>query len=240
MAMRTILWFFYFWLYMLVAIPVSGYIWVLEKRGKAEEADRLVQRLVTNWAKRLMRFAGAKIIVTGQEDLPEGAAVYVANHQGNFDIPILLTCLREPHGLVAKQEIARLPFVRTWMRHLHCLFVDRSSPHAGAQAILDGEKLLRSGRSLTIFPEGTRSRGGQMHRFQSGAFRIAERAGVPIVPVTIDGSYRLMEAQGFWIRPGTVYVTIHPPVPTTALSHEQVRALPAHIRQIIVSALAQS
>lgn len=237
--MRTIIWFIYFWLYMLIAIPVSAYLCLLERRGKHEYVDRLVQGMVFRWARRLLRLAGARIEVTGQENLPDGPAVYAANHQGNFDIPILLTVLREPHGLMAKAELARLPLVRTWMRHLHCLFVDRSSPRAGAQAILDGARLLESGRSVSVFPEGTRSRGGAMHRFQGGAFRIATRAKVPVVPVTIDGSFRLMEAQGFWIRPATVRVTIHPPVPTAGLTHEQARSLPEQVHAAIVSALPQ-
>ncbi len=186
--MRTVIWFVYFWLYLLAAIPVSGYIWWLEKRGRNAHADELVQGIVRRGARRLLRLAGANVEVTGQDNLPDEPAVYVANHQGNFDIPILLTVLHEPHGLIAKQELAKLPFVRAWMRHLHCLFVDRSSPRAGAQVIVDGERLLESGRSVSIFPEGTRSRGGSMHRFQGGAFRIATRAGAPIVPVTIDGS----------------------------------------------------
>lgn len=235
--MRTVIWFVYFWLYLLAAIPVSGYIWWLEKRGRNAHADELVQGIVRRWARRLLRLAGAKVEVIGQDNLPDEPAVYVANHQGNFDIPILLTVLHEPHGLIAKQELAKLPFVRAWMRHLHCLFVDRSSPRAGAQVIVDGERLLESGRSVSIFPEGTRSRGGPMHRFQGGAFRIATRAGAPIVPVTIDGSYRLMEAQGFWIRPATVRVTIHPPVPTADLSREQVRSLPDQVHDTIVSVL---
>lgn len=235
--MRTVIWFVYFWLYLLAAIPVSGYIWFLEKRGQDAHADQLVQRIVRRWAHRLLHLAGAKVEVTGQENLPEEAAVYVANHQGNFDIPILLTVLHEPHGLVAKQELAKLPFVRAWMRHLHCLFVDRSSPRAGAQVIVDGARLLESGRSVSIFPEGTRSRGGAMHRFQGGAFRIATRAGAPIVPVTIDGSYRLMEAQGFWIRPASVRVTIHPPIATAGMSREQARTLPEQVHDTIVSVL---
>ena len=235
--MRTILWFIYFWAYILLSLPVSAYIWVLEKRGLHERADREVQGMVERWAHRLMRLAGVTVHITGQENLPQEAAVYVANHQGYFDIPIMLTSLREPHGLVAKKEINRLPGVRAWMRHLHCLFVDRSSPRAGAQVILDGEKLLKSGRSVTIFPEGTRSRGGAMHPFKAGAFRIAARAEVPVVPVTIDGSYRIMEANHFWIHPGEISVTIHPAIETKGMSRDALKALPEQVKDTIVSVL---
>lgn len=235
--MRTIIWFIYFWAYILLSLPVSAYIWVLEKRGLNKRADQEVQGMVERWAHRLMRLAGVSVHITGQENLPEGAAVYVANHQGYFDIPIMLTSLKEPHGLVAKKEIDRLPGIRAWMRHLHCLFVDRSSPRAGAQVILDGEKLLRSGRSVTIFPEGTRSRGGAMHAFKAGAFRIAARAEAPIVPVTIDGSYRIMEANNFWIQPGEIFVTIHSAIETKGMSRDALKALPEQVKEIIASAL---
>ena len=200
--MRTVIWFVYFWLYLLAAIPVSGYIWWLEKRGRNAHADELVQGIVRRWARRLLRLAGAKVEVTGQDNLPDEPAVYVANHQGNFDIPILLTVLHEPHGLIAKQELAKLPFVRAWMRHLHCLFVDRSSPRAGAQVIVDGERLLESGRSVSIFPEGTRSRGGPMHRFQGGAFphchscRCAHRTDHHRRLLSSDGGAGLLDSSG--------------------------------------------
>lgn len=235
--MRTILWFAYFWAYLLLCIPASVYVWWLERRGRDADADRHVGVFVANWARRLLRMAGARVTVTGTEHLVADPAVYIANHQGYFDIPLMLACVGQPRGLVAKQEIDRIPGIRTWMRHLHCLFVDRSSPRAGAQVILDGCALLESGRSLTIFPEGTRSRGGEMHEFKAGAFRIASRAKVPIVPVTIDGSHRLMESNHFWIHPAEIKITIHPAIETRDLTREEIRALPERTKQIITSVL---
>lgn len=235
--MRTILWFIYFWLYLLLCIPASLYVWYLEKRGRDADADRLVARFVANWARRLLYFAGAKVTVTGQENLIDRPAVYIANHQGYFDIPLMLAYVGEPRGLIAKQELARIPGIRTWMLHLHCLFVDRSSPRAGAQVMLDGAALLESGRSLTIFPEGTRSRGGAMHEFKAGAFRIASRVGVPIVPVTIDGSHKLMESNHFWIHPAEIKITIHPAIETAGMSRPEIRALPEQTLSIITSVL---
>lgn len=235
--MRTIIWFAYFWLYLLVLAPVTLYVSWLEKKGRQAQADRLVARFVANWARRLLWLAGAHITVTGQENLPEEPAVFIANHQGYFDIPLMLAYVGQPRGLVAKQEINRIPGIRTWMAHLHCLFVDRSSPRAGAQVMVDGAKMLENGRSLTIFPEGTRSRGGAMHEFKAGAFRIASRAGAPIVPVTIDGTHKLMEANHFWIHPAQVKVTIHPPVATRELGRDGLRMLPDRVKEQIVSAL---
>lgn len=236
--LRTLIWFTYFWLYLLLCIPVSLYIRHLAGTD-GPKADRYVAHFVRNWARRLLKLAGAKVTVTGQENLPQsGAYMVVANHQGYFDIPIMLSCVGEPRGLVAKQEIDRIPGIRTWMRYLHCLFVDRSSPRAGAQTIVDGARLLESGHSLTIFPEGTRSKGGPMREFKAGAFRIASRAGVPVLPVTIDGSFRLMEGNKMLIRPAEVKVTIHPAIATAGMGREELRALPYTVKDTIEAKLA--
>ena len=172
-------------------------------------------------------------------NLTERQAVFIANHQGNFDIPLMLSCLGRAHGLLAKQELARIPILRLWMRLLHCLFVDRSSPRAGMESIAKGVKLLQSGHSLIIFPEGTRSRSGELQEFKGGAFRIASKASAAIVPVTIDGSYRAMvaNATGWLIRPCEVTVTIHPAIETAGLGREELRELPARTRDVIASAL---
>lgn len=239
--LRTFIWFLYFWLYLVLCLPASLFVKYLNAAGGTEKADRYVSRLVKNWARRLLRLAGAEVTVTGAEHLPQGSAyMVVSNHQGYFDIPIMLACVGNPRGLIAKQELMRLPGIRTWMRHLHCLFVDRSSPRAGAQIILDGASMLSAGHSLTIFPEGTRSKGGAMGGFKAGAFRIAARAGVPIVPVTIAGSHQLMEANPHWfIRPAQVEVTIHPAVETAGLSREDLRILPDAVKTTVARALTE-
>ena len=236
---RTILWFLYFWLYLLVCIPMTIQVWLLERRGKTEEADRWTRRYVQNWARRLLWMAGAKVTVEGAEHLPQGAAVYIANHQGYFDIPLLLGYMGEPHGIMAKKEVDKLPGIRTWMRHLHCLFVNRDSAASGATVFREGQTMLQQGYSLTIFPEGTRNRGGALREFKAGAFRIATLAGVPIVPVTIDGTHRLMEANHMLIRPAKVRMVIHPPIETAGLSRAEVRLLPEQVRAILEESLAR-
>ncbi len=236
--LRTLIWFLYFWLYLILLLPVLFYYWRLDLRHDPRLDDK-VNRKVQNWARRLMRVAGMHVTVNGRENLPDHAAVYIANHQGNFDIPLILSSLNRAHGLLAKQELARIPILRLWMRLLHCLFVDRSSPRAGVESIAEGVKLLQSGHSLVIFPEGTRSRGNEIQDFKGGAFRIASKSKVPVVPVTIDGSYRAMEANptGWIIRPCHVTVTIHPAIETDGMPRETLRELPEQTRGIIASAL---
>ena len=128
--LRTLVWFIYFWMYLILLLPLLFYYWRLDLRHDAR-LDGKVDRKVRNWARRLMWVAGMKVTVNGAENLPERQAVFIANHQGNFDIPLMLSCLGRAHGLLAKQELARIPILRLWMRLLHCLFVDRSSRARG-------------------------------------------------------------------------------------------------------------
>ena len=101
--LRTLIWFIYFWLYLLVCIPATLWVRRLERRGDAARADRLTRRFVHNWAARLLWMAGARVTVEGRENLPDGPAVYIGNHQGYFDIPLMLAHVGEPRGLMAKQ-----------------------------------------------------------------------------------------------------------------------------------------
>ena len=238
MLLRTIIWFAYFWLYLLLTLPVSGYITYLEKKNP-QKASKFVAHFVKNWARRLIKLAGGEITIIGEENLPRDTAYMVAaNHQGYFDIPIMLSMVGDVRGFVAKKELEHLICVRLWMRHLHCLFVDRGSPRAGAQTIINGSKMLKEGHSLTIFPEGTRSKGGPVKPFKAGAFRIAAQVGKPVVPVTIDGSYKLLEANPHsFINAAKVKVTIHKPIETKNMTREQAHTLPEQVRQVIINDL---
>ena len=149
--------------------------------------------------------------MSGLENLPAaGGVLFVANHQGAFDIPLLLGYVPGLKGFVSKKENCRLPIVGTWMKLLRCIFIDRKDLRQSARAIARGIRDLQAGRSLVIFPEGTRSKSGVMKRFKEGSFKLATRSGAAIVPLTIDGSYRLLEGNRGRITPGKVRLHIHP------------------------------
>lgn len=169
--MRTIIWFLYFWLYLIVVLPEYWRVCRMEKRGETERHDRLVRKHVQNWAGRLLRLAGAEITTTGRENIPEGPVVFVANHQGYFDIPLMLTQLDKPNPIVAKKEIMKLPMIRGWMEQLRCVFLDREDPRKSMESLKSAQELLGKGYSVTIFPEGTRNSGGELGEFKAGAIR---------------------------------------------------------------------
>lgn len=234
--LRTIIWFLYFFLYLAVTAPIWLYCTHKVRRGQRAQVQPVIERVVHNWARRLLRLAGATVEVTGTENIPAETAVFVANHQSDFDIPIVLTQAGRPRALMAKQSLARVPGIHGWMNLLQCVFLDRSDEKQAVRALMDATKLVKAGVSMTIFPEGTRSKGGPVKEFKGGAFRIATSAKVPIVPVTIEGTYHLLEERGR-IHPGHVRVTIHAPIPTADLSRQQVRELPERVRAQILSAM---
>jgi 1-acyl-sn-glycerol-3-phosphate acyltransferase len=236
--MRTILWFIFFWLYLIKLLPDQAKADALFKAGRTEELDALVDRIVRKWSRAMLWAGGVRVTVSGADNIPSGPAVIVSNHQGNFDIPILLASLDKPKGFVAKVEIQKMPMIRTWMKYLNCIFIDRSDARQSITALSGASGLLASGHSLIIFPEGTRSKSSQVGEFKAGALKMALKAGVPVVPVVIDGSWKIMERQGKWIRPGNVDLRILPPVETKNLSKEEARNLSDDIRQLITRDLA--
>ena len=233
--MRTILWFCYFWISLILLVPEMLYAIYLHRHGKLARRDAFVGKIVTFWMRSLLKLAGVTVHVTGQENIPSQVpCVFVCNHQGYFDIPILLCYLDGPHGFIAKMQLRYFPFIRIWMRLFGCVFIDRDHPRESMKALDQAIQNLRDGYSMTIFPEGTRSRGDEVGEFKSGAFRIAYKTGAPIVPLCIDGSYKAMEGNGMWIKPAHVNLHILPPVQTSNLSKEQLKTLEEEIRQQII------
>ncbi|MGI6031484.1 MAG: lysophospholipid acyltransferase family protein [Eubacteriales bacterium] len=238
--MHTILWFWYFWCYLLRVQPKMRQAEALLQQGKQEECDEMVGREAHQWALALLKKAGITMEVEGLENLPaQGAMVLAPNHQGYFDIPLMLGLVPRTLGFFSKIEVKRIPLIPQWMEKLHCVFVARSDRRSSMQSVHDAVNILKKGHSLVIFPEGTRSKGGPVKSFKQGAFKIAQKAHVPVVPVCIAGSYKAMEANGNWIKPAHVQVRILPPVETEGLSREELGELCSQVQQSIEQQLEQ-
>lgn len=236
--MRTIVWFTYFWLYQIFLIPALVYAKILQNKDEAKKIDEFVYKVSSSWARSLVKMTGSKITVTGQENIPEsGAVVFVGNHQGNFDIPIMLGFINKPKAFISKIEVKKLPLVSTWMKYMNCVFIDRKDIRQSVDAINKGVNYIKKGYSFVIFPEGTRSKGNQIGDFKAGSFKLALKAGVPIIPVTIKGSYKIMEQNGFMIKPASVEVIISHPVQTSNISKDEAKNLDETIKHIIASNL---
>ena len=206
----------------------------LLEEGRKEEYEDFVTKKVSDWAMDRMNDSGAKVNVYGIENFPEDKNIlFVSNHQSNFDILLLLAYLPVPKAFVAKVELEKLPFINQWMKRIHCLFMDRNDIKQSAQIIIEGIKQLKSGINMVIFPEGTRSKTGKLGEFKGGSFKLATKSKCPIVPLTIDGTRNIMEANNYRIKPVTVNLYIHPPIDVTTLSKEEIAKLPETVRETI-------
>lgn len=238
---KTIIWYAYFFLSIPFTIPALLKVKKLTKEGKIEEKDAFVHKFTSNWARRLLKIIDVKVNVHGLENLPKDKNVlFIGNHQGNFDIPIYMSYIDIPKGFVAKIELTKMPGIKTWMEYMNCIFMDRSSIRKAGEAIVMGIKSLKSGNSLVIFPEGTRSKSDKMGDFKAGSFKLATKSKVPIVPVTIDGSYKIMEANANkHLKSTTVNLYIHPLIETANLTKEEQDNLPERVKSIVASKLPQ-
>lgn len=238
--LKTIWWFIYFWLYMFSTIPALIKVKKLDRAKRFQEKDKIVHEEAKKWAKRIVQLTGSTVQVSGEEHIPkEGAVLFVSNHQGNFDIPVLIGYIDKPKAFISKIEIKKLPLIGSWMQVMNCIFMDRKDLRQQLRAINEGVELLKKGYSLVIFPEGTRSKSDQMNRFKPGSLKLAIKTGVPIVPVTIKGTYKIMENNrfGFLLKPAHVEVVISPAIYTNAYEKIDINELAHQLEETIAEHL---
>jgi 1-acyl-sn-glycerol-3-phosphate acyltransferase len=236
---RTIVWFGHFAISLLTKTGPMYKVKSLDRQGKIEEKEAYIHKVTSKWAMSQLKYSGATVFVYGKENIPNDIpVVFISNHQGNFDIPLLMSYIDKPKGFIAKIETLKIPLVRTWMQYIHCVFMDRSNLRKSASAIIEGVKIIKNGHSLVIFPEGTRSKGGPLGEFKAGSFKLATKSNAPIVPITINGSYKLMEANNNKIKAANVELFIHPPIETKNLSKEEQEKLPDMVKKLIASKIS--
>ncbi|WP_186575832.1 lysophospholipid acyltransferase family protein [Aquibacillus kalidii] len=162
-------------------------------------------------SQKVLAKTGSSVTVVGNEKLPEGPVLFVANHQGLFDILVLLGYVGKPIGFIAKAEIKKIPIISNWMEMLHCVFINRANRREAIQVIRQGTSHLQNGHSMVIFPEGTRSRNNHVGEFKAGSLQLGMKAKVPIVPVAINGTYKILEENEGRISPASVSIEICDP-----------------------------
>ena len=222
-------------LYLILGIPVLGYEWILGKINK-EKADIQQLRMVQWGFKCMLNMAGVEITVIGEENVPTDKAVlYVGNHRSFFDI--LLTYSRTPGltGFVAKKEMLKAPLLRTWMKRVYCLFLDRENPKEGLKTILTAIDYVKSGISIFIFPEGTRNKGEELSMlpFHAGSFKIADRSGCPIIPVSMNNTSEIFENHLPRIKKTHVIIEYGEPIYINEMDKETKRHIAEYCQNII-------
>ncbi|WP_255489421.1 1-acyl-sn-glycerol-3-phosphate acyltransferase [Dysgonomonas sp. 216] len=178
------------------------------------------------WSKLACRLSLCKITVKGREKLDKNTSyVFTPNHQGAFDIFLIYGYLGQNIKWVQKQELRKIPFVGKASEIAGHIFVNQSSLKSMKETITKAEQELKKGDSITIFPEGSRTKDGTMGRFKKGAFIIAQQMQLPVVPLTLNGPFNVMKIHTYLINPGKMELIIHDPIPTQGMTEDDIPEL---------------
>jgi 1-acyl-sn-glycerol-3-phosphate acyltransferase len=174
--------------------------------------------------------AGARVHATGHENLdPKQPYVFVANHQSNLDAPLIIVYIGRNPGWIAKQELFRVPMLGPGIRLVHAIPIDRRNREAAIASTKRAGEVIRSGRSVVAFVEGTRTVDGRLKEFKKGAFYMAIEAGVPVVPLVLNDTRLVMRKGTNYCLPHAVSLEILPPISTAGYTAETVDELMAKV-----------
>ncbi len=190
------------------------------------------------WGQSCLFLAGLKVQIRGRENIPyDCPAIYVSNHQSNFDIPIIYAGLPIQFRWMAKQELFRVPIFGLAMKRCGIIPIDRSNRRKTMHSIISAAQRIKKGASVVIFPEGTRTPDGQLQKFKKGALLIAAKAQVPVVPIAIHGSYHVQSKDRWKINGGSLTLEFLPPIPTDGLKSSDIDALTNKVHDQIAMSL---
>jgi 1-acyl-sn-glycerol-3-phosphate acyltransferase len=229
---------FHWWRTVFFLIPAIGaYTTIL---GSLSLASSLVDRsghfahgCARLWSWLILATTGVSVDVKGLDRLVPGKTyIFVSNHQSIYDIPVVFSSLPYQLRIIAKESLGNFPFLGWHLRRTGHLLVDRKNPDR-AGILRRWKALVDQGLSLIIFPEGTRSQTGRVGIFKAGSFLMAIEAGLPVVPLSVDGTRRVMRKGELTTRPGHATLVVHPPLDTTGLTVSDARAFAQKVRDIV-------
>ena len=198
---------------------------------------------IVQWAfKVIVRLAGIELTVIGEENVPDEPVLFIGNHRSYFDILLTYSRCRDLTGFVAKKEMLKYPFHRTWMKREYSLFLDRDNIREGLKTILTAIEQVKNGISVFIFPEGTRYKGEELSLlpFHAGSFKIAEKSGCPIVPVALNNTINIFEGHLPYIKKTHVVLEYCSPIYMNEMEKEDRKKIDVYCQKIIKNTIEKN
>ena len=211
----------------------------LREEGKIEEEKALINKGQKQWIEAVSKKLNITFEVIGEENIPDKSPFMVySNHQSFADIPALLWLFKDhcQIGYVAKEEWRKYKVLNNAITYTRSIFLVRDNPREAIRALNEAKEVLDLGFNLVIYPEGTRSKRHEMGEFKPAAFKFAEKAKVPILPVTLDGGYKLFEEKGSY-QPCHIKITVHPMVHIEQMNKQEQKQAAIDIEKTIRDAL---
>lgn len=224
------------WLFLLLFIPWTFFISFSAMISTFfDRSGRLYHCHARVWSRISFRLAGIRLEVTGAEKVPvDTPVIFMSNHQGYFDILALFLALPQRFSWIAKEELFKIPVFGHSMARAGYVPLNRKGDGRRALKSMEAAAaIIRNGQSVAIFPEGSRTFDGELLPFKKGGFLLAGKAGVPIVPVTINGSMRVNPKTRLELHPGIIRVRIADPIPTEGVDLHGRNRLLEDVRQAI-------
>jgi 1-acyl-sn-glycerol-3-phosphate acyltransferase len=190
------------------------------------------------WGRSIVWISRIKVKIRGLAHIrPSHAVIYMSNHQSNFDIPVFYSALPVQFRWLAKAELFKIFIFGRAMSGAGYISIDRSDPRSALRSLKNAAAKIRNGTSVLIFPEGTRSRDGNLLPFKTGGFTLAIDAGVPIIPLAIQGTRQVMAKGDNLIHSGKVHITLMPAVETAGHTRKNKKALMDQVYASITAAM---
>lgn len=197
--------------------------------------ENSIHKVASIWAKILLALTNTKVEVIGAEHILTGKPqLFMANHQSDFDILIVLGYLPVQFRWIVKKELFHIPLFGKAMRTAGYIEIDRQHHEKAMRSLDMAARKMQEGRSIMSFPEGTRSRDGNLKPFKQGMFHLAIKSGVPIVPISIIGAGEIMPKRSLLIKPGKIVMVIDKPIEVNGYSPENRQELIDRVRHVII------
>lgn len=192
------------------------------------------------WAPVVLLIAGVRVHVEGREHLDTSQPmVYVANHESHMDIPAFFVSIPVNLHFIAKQELRKIPVFGWALLVGGMIFIDRSNREKAKQSLQSAALKIAKGKSVISFPEGTRTKNGEIGMFKRGSFILARQAKVPVVPVAIEGSREILASGSYSMRPGLIKIKVLPPIHPGDFENLSVEEWANSTREVVVNAVQE-